>query len=191
MNRPKDIETKQKLLAKAVEYVLTNGVANISLRPMAAEMGTTARMLMHHFGSKEHLLSEALAVIEAEFIQRAEHCFSGDKSVAETVTALWQETSTPEMELALRAMFEIWGEALIQPQQYEAYLASMVKPWVELLQRQIKLQKVSVREAKTLATLIMGSFVGLQLVRLTEGDDKSCGLALQGLLAYVEHSLPK
>lgn len=189
MNRPKDIETRTRLLALATEYVVCNGVSQLSLRPMAEAMGTSARMLLHHFGSKDALIQAVLSELEQSFISRAEQSFASNKSVSETIMELWQLTSSLDMEQALRAMFEVWGEGLIFPDHYESYLNSMVSPWVVLLQRQIQRQNIEQGDAKILATLIMGNFVGLQLVRLTEGDDQTTTQAIKKMLSYIIQDL--
>src|SRR5580700_8054615 len=51
---------KLKFRDAALAYVLKHGIANVSLRPMAAQLGTSARILMFHFESKEGLLREVL-----------------------------------------------------------------------------------------------------------------------------------
>ena len=55
-------DPKARLLAAAMEYVAEHGVGDLSLRAIAAAIGTSHRMLIYHFGSKEGLL---IAVIHA------------------------------------------------------------------------------------------------------------------------------
>src|SRR5690606_21167739 len=52
------------LLAAAVEYVATHGIGERSLRQIAAALGTSHRMLIYHFGSKEGLLVEVVREVE-------------------------------------------------------------------------------------------------------------------------------
>ena len=40
---------------RAIDYVAANGIGDLSLRALAAALGTSHRMLIHHFGSKEGL----------------------------------------------------------------------------------------------------------------------------------------
>ena len=62
MSRPFDDHKRDELLRDVVAYLEREGVANLSLRPLAAELDTSARMLLHYFGSKEALVARALAV---------------------------------------------------------------------------------------------------------------------------------
>ena len=51
---------KRELLDALISYLVQHGLADLSLRPMAAEIGTSARLLIFHFRSKEQLLLEVL-----------------------------------------------------------------------------------------------------------------------------------
>ena len=63
MTKPAAPERRAKLLNEVVDYILSNGLAGLSLRPLAAGVNTSPRMLLYFFGSKEQLISEALAQI--------------------------------------------------------------------------------------------------------------------------------
>ncbi|MFD6219436.1 TetR/AcrR family transcriptional regulator [Nocardia asteroides] len=61
MARPLDHRKRAELLAGVVAYIATHGLAELSLRPLAAALGTSSRMLIYYFGTKEELLVQALA----------------------------------------------------------------------------------------------------------------------------------
>src|SRR3954449_1129701 len=61
MPRASDPARRQALLAAAGDHVLEHGMADLSLRPLAAALGTSPRMLLYHFGSKEQLVADVLA----------------------------------------------------------------------------------------------------------------------------------
>ncbi|HEY3654124.1 MAG TPA: TetR/AcrR family transcriptional regulator [Steroidobacteraceae bacterium] len=191
MNRPKDPAIRQRLLDAAVQYVLHHGVGGLSLRPMAKHMGTTARMLMHHFGSKEALVAEVLLALEQGFAERTAAYIGGNDSVSFTLSRMWSETAAPVMEPALRAMFEVWGHALVHPTLYRSFLASLTEPWINLLQRQLLRCGRKAAEATVLATLAVGAFQGLHLVRLTSGDDDRSEKALHTLVRWLDPDLTR
>ncbi len=186
MNRPRDPALRQKLLERAVQYVLQHGVGGVSLRPMAKAMGTTARMLMHHFGSKETLLAAVLVAIEQSVVQRAVGSFSDDRSVRFTVNRMWSEMVAPALDSALRGMFEVWGHALVHPSRYASLLESLTEPWIDLLRRRFERAGLNTADARTRATLVIGAFQGLQLVRLTSGDDARSTAALNTLMQWLD-----
>jgi len=186
MNRPKDPALRQQLLERAVHYVLRNGVGTLSLRPMAKDIGTSARMLMHHFGSKEALIADVLLAIEQGFAQRVAAYVGDDRSVSFTLSRMWSETSAPAMDASLRAMFEVWGQALVHPSRYEKLLQWLTEPWIDMLRRRFELGGRKPAEAAMLATLAIGAFQGLQLVRLTSGDDARSKAALKTLIKWLD-----
>ena len=60
MARTPDLERRQELLDRIVLYLADHGLAQATLRPMAAALDVSINRLVHHFGSKEELVSTAL-----------------------------------------------------------------------------------------------------------------------------------
>jgi AcrR family transcriptional regulator len=191
MNRPKDPALRQKLLERAVQYVLRHGVGGLSLRPMAKDIGTTARMLIHHFGSKETLVADILVAIEQGFAQRTAAYVGDDRTIRFILNRMWSETAAPAMDSALRAMFEVWGQALVCPSRYESFLESLTEPWIDMLRRRFEHAGHKAADAAILATLAVGAFQGLQLVRLTSGDRARSAAALKTLMQWLDPPSPK
>ncbi len=59
MGRHKQPEIRQRLLDTCTDFVLEHGMPG-HLEPLADAAGTSARMLVYHFGTREALLREAL-----------------------------------------------------------------------------------------------------------------------------------
>jgi AcrR family transcriptional regulator len=59
-------DRRAELLDEVANYILSNGLADLSLRPLAAAINTSPRMLLYFFGTKEKLIADALAHIERE-----------------------------------------------------------------------------------------------------------------------------
>ena len=57
------------LLGRAIGHFAEHGVGDTSLRALAEAIGTSHRMLIYHFGSREGLLAEVTREVEAR--QRA------------------------------------------------------------------------------------------------------------------------
>jgi AcrR family transcriptional regulator len=62
-------QARDRLLAAAVHHALSAGIADLSLRELAAAIGTSHRMLIYHFGSREGLLAAVTTAVEDQ--QRA------------------------------------------------------------------------------------------------------------------------
>ena len=61
MARTPDLERRQELLDRIVRYLAEHGLAQATLRPMAATLDVSINRLVHHFGTKEELLTAAVA----------------------------------------------------------------------------------------------------------------------------------
>src|SRR5512142_3470153 len=57
-------DARQQLLDRAIEHVAQSGFSDMSLRSLAAALGTSHRMLIHHFGSKQGLWVEIVRAVE-------------------------------------------------------------------------------------------------------------------------------
>lgn len=61
MARTPDLERRQELLDRIVDYLADNGLSQATLRPMAGALGVSINRLVHHFGSKDELLAAAMS----------------------------------------------------------------------------------------------------------------------------------
>lgn len=56
---------RQRLLDAVVAKALSTGIGELSLRELAAAIGTSHRMLVYHFGSREGLLAAVTYEVES------------------------------------------------------------------------------------------------------------------------------
>src|SRR5262249_6456846 len=59
-------QARDRLLAAAVRHAMDSGIADLSLRQLAAAIGTSHRMLLYHFGSREGLLIAVTRAVEEQ-----------------------------------------------------------------------------------------------------------------------------
>lgn len=186
MVRAKDPALRAALLESATAYAMRRGVAGISLRPLAAEIGTSARMLMHHFGSKEVLVSEILARVEIDLGQAMLAEAAPGETLQATLLRFWRRMSDPSLQPLMRSMFEVWGQALVRPEAYRAFLDVVVAPWTAFLTQALVDGGMTPGNARDRALALTAAFQGLQLVRLTTGDDEAAGRALISLINTLD-----
>src|ERR1700759_2985690 len=123
---------REKLLEGAIDYVAHNGITDLSLRQLASALGTSHRMLIHHFGSKEGLW--VAIVREGEERQRAvlaDLVPAPDTPVDEAMRGWWRHISDPSLWPNERLFFELYGQALQGRPYSESFLAGIVDEWVE------------------------------------------------------------
>src|SRR3989442_877694 len=92
MNGKAGGDPKRKLLEAAVEYLARNGIADLSLRGLAPPLGTSHRMLLYHFGSREGLLVGVVRAVEArerKVLAELQHEFEPGVSPAEVARRFW------------------------------------------------------------------------------------------------------
>jgi AcrR family transcriptional regulator len=169
MARPVDPHRREAVLAKAADYVLERGLAGLSLRPLAKALGTSPRMLLYDFETKEQLIHEILAEIrrrEAGLLEAEVH----------TLDEVWRWIAAPEREPFLRLFFEVYVDALGREKA-----EPLVRDWLEFLRTG---WQPSVDEAT--ATLMVAVVRGLLLDRLATGDRERTDSALSRFAALVQ-----
>ena len=55
---------KDILTGEIIDHVVRHGLSDLSLRPLADAIGTSARLLIYHYKSKEALLGEVLDIMQ-------------------------------------------------------------------------------------------------------------------------------
>src|SRR3954471_15553909 len=129
-------DTRARLLAPAMDHVAQHGVGDLTLRGLAAALGTSHRMLIYHFGSREGLLIEVIRAIEAQ--QRAalaEMLLDADASTADTMRRMWHRLADPALWPNERLFFELYAQALQGSPHALPLLDGIVDLWVEPLTR--------------------------------------------------------
>jgi AcrR family transcriptional regulator len=126
-----DKSPRQRLLDGAIDYVAQNGLSDVSLRTLAAALGTSHRMLIHHFGSKEELWVEIVRAVEAR--QREllpEIVPDPGLPMADAIWAWWKHISDPSLWPNERLFFEIYGQALQGRAHTTELLDGIVEDWL-------------------------------------------------------------
>jgi AcrR family transcriptional regulator len=123
--------SRESLLAKVIEYAARAGIADRSLREIAAGVGTSHRMLLYHFGSREGLLAAIVGAIEAR--QRETMAALADRSTGaeDLMLGLWHQVSSPELRPFVRLFFEVFALATRDAPGTGQLLSSLTAPWLE------------------------------------------------------------
>jgi AcrR family transcriptional regulator len=181
---------REQLLRKCLRYFLEHGVANLSLRPLANAVGTSARMLVHHFGSKEGLITAVMEQVCARLQSLFEPLITvqGDPEPAEVMLAFWRLTTSKKYRPFMRLLFEVQILAIQNPARYERYLIEMSSSWLKLVQRIIPKAKRSA----VMATLSTAVIDGLMLEYLSTGDLSRTSRAVELYLELLgNHQRPR
>jgi AcrR family transcriptional regulator len=125
-------DARQRLLEQAIDYVAGHGLTDLSLRRLAEELGTSHRMLIHHFGSKDALWVAIVREVERRQIDAVAD-LPADRSIsfAEATRAWWRHISDPALWPNERLFFEVYGQGLHGRRPAVDMLDGIVDSWVE------------------------------------------------------------
>ena len=191
MSKPES-SRRSDLLDATIEYMLEKGVADLSLRPLALAVGSKARLLVYHFGSKETLVTEAMIVIRNRVQQAFTELLSDGKQhpPVDVIRAFWKWATSPIHERYLKLFFEVQGLALQKPSRYGRYLEGATSTWVEMLAAVLP-DKLSKTRREALASLAVSTTFGLLLEFLSENEKKRVSRAFGIFVEYLEALLAK
>jgi AcrR family transcriptional regulator len=173
-------EAKARLLDAVILHFTTNGLADQSLRRIAEAVGSSHRMLLYHFGSKDGLLLEVVREVEA----RTQSVFAaiGDAAAPERVDELirqmWHYVADPAVGDFERLFFALYGRALQGDAALRPLLRDDVETWVRA---NVSVAATGVPEAVARAHARLGLAVtrGLLLDLLATGDRTGVEAALE------------
>jgi AcrR family transcriptional regulator len=168
---------RDELIQGSLDYLLRHGVAGLSLRPLAAEIGTSARLLVYHFGSKEGLITAAMD----ELRRRIQASFTrmmvrrGKAQEKDVLRTFWGWTLKPKNASHIRLLFEVQVLAMQNPDTYARYLESTSSSWLELIEAALPPSS----DKRIVATLCTAVIDGLLLEYLSTGDKVRTTKALE------------
>ena len=185
MARPTDPGIRARLREQAVDYVMTHGIGDLALRPLAKALKTNARMLIYHFGSREELLREILAGLrDRESGRVAQWLKSGSKprTMPDFLRWYWRRVSAPPARSAVRLVFELYALALRNPRDYPGVLEEPLVFWPKL----VKAMGIPSEVDETEATLLLAALRGLLLDLCATSDRRRTSAGLDLLARLFE-----
>jgi len=128
MARPPDLERRQALLDAIVEEVATRGVGDRSLRDLAAAVGTSHRMLLHHFGTRDELL---LAIVDQ--VERRQMGLMRElpPDPADAIAVMWASLRAAELRPFERLFFECYARGAQGEEPFSRMLPGAVHSWLD------------------------------------------------------------
>jgi AcrR family transcriptional regulator len=171
---------RQQLLEGAIEHVSRHGIADLSLRHLAAALGTSHRMLSHHFGSKEGLWVAIVREVERrQQAVLADVAPLADATYETAMWAWWRHISDPVLWPNAALFFEVYGQALHGRPPANELLDGIVDTWVEGAAAMAIARGLSPMDAPTYARLgvavVRGLLLDLLATKDREGVDAAFG----------------
>jgi AcrR family transcriptional regulator len=181
------VPPRTRLLAATIEHLARHAAADMSLRSLAAAIGTSHRMLLYHFGSKERLLVEVIRAVE-EQQRRALAALSADPALspADVARRMWARLADPALWPYERLFFALYGQALQGDPETVDLLDGIVESWIEPVAATRRAQGMPAAAARARARLEVATARGLLLDLLATGDRAGVDAAAEQFLALVQ-----
>lgn len=172
MPRPVDHAKRQDLVAAASVVLARTGVIDTSLRSLAAELGTSARMLVYYFGSKEQLILEVLnrqqraaipetdeVVLPVSLVAHRDWCFDD-----------WHACTRGDRSDTLRIVLQVFGAACGRDSAYRAYTWSTLSLLTRNSQARLEALGFPAHVAETRSRIALAAFQGFIIEYFTADD---------------------
>ena len=173
-------DAKAALLASAIAHLAEHGLGGATLRSIASAIGTSHRMLIYHFGSRDGLLLAIVRAVEEE--QRAamaELAADPSASAADLSRRMWQRVADARLHPHERLFFELYGRALQGDPGAAPMLTWVVPAWVEQLTALLVDRGLPADQACATARLGLATVRGLLLDLLATGDRAEADAAVE------------
>jgi AcrR family transcriptional regulator len=193
MSRTPDTAHRLALLDRAVDFVSAHGLSRLSLRPLAKALGTSPRVLLYYFGSKDELI---VAIIRRarnrQQTTMANLKLSTDLSAGALMRVLWRQWTDAKHLPLMRLFFEVYALALSQPARFPGFLEGAIEEWLGALAGCSARPGFTRDDARAFATMLIAAFRGFMLDLAATRDrkriDKAVELWIEMLDGYRSHS---
>lgn len=160
--------SRERLLEAAVDHFGRHGIGDTSLRGIAEAVGTSHRMLIYHFGSREGLLVEVTRAVEARQRALMTATYDADLPPLEAAAKYWEET----VEATLRygpLFFELAAHAMQGKEHAASLREELIASWLPEVTELCIALGIPDDQAETHARLALGAARGLLLDLLVTG----------------------
>ena len=160
---------RARLLDAAIDHFGRHGIGDTSLRGIAEAVGTSHRMLIYHFGSREGLLAEVTREVEARQRAVMTATYDADLPPLEAGARYWEAT----VDAALRygpLFFELSAHAMQGKEHATALRDELIAAWLPSVTGLCRAIGIPEAQAGTHARLALGAARGLLLDLLVSGE---------------------
>jgi len=171
-------EKKQIIMEKIADHLLSHGMKDSSLRPLAAVAGTSDRMLLHYFANKEELMTSVLFLITERLIAILNNTKSEQLSFQLLLPYLAGMVRDPNVRPYLRLWLELAASAAEGEEYYRTIARQICDIYFDWIASALKVEREEDRIS--LAAFAFATIEGLVLLDLL-GSDSLIACALDGI----------
>jgi AcrR family transcriptional regulator len=169
---------RAELLELAYRYAVEHGSAELSLRPLAKAIGSSPRVLLYLFGSKDGLIKALLARARADELAlldqvrgASEEAGETGEGLAEVVTRIWSWLSADSLRALLTLWVDGYARSLAEPGgPWAGFADATVTDWLAVLAAAQPPARRDTPEGLAQRTLALAVLRGAMLDLLATGD---------------------
>jgi len=162
---------REDLLDRATDHVLAHGLIGLSLRPLAAAIGTSDRMLIYHFGTRDALVSDIVATAGARATTIVAE-LPGAPTVRSGVNRLWSAYLTEPLSSCLDVYCQAAATGLIGREPYLSDARRSNEAWSHALRDYFLRCHAAPRKVTRIVTLVDSALYGFHLDLITDRPDE-------------------
>jgi AcrR family transcriptional regulator len=190
--RAVDQRRRDAIVARAADRLLERGQVTLSLRELASAVGVSPRMLIHHFGSREQLVSRALG--EARSRQReafeARLAPQDGRPYADVLRDAWRWLAGDEAAPYMRLFGQLYALAGAPGSPHAEFLRESVLDWLPTIEAGFRADGVAPAAARELSSLTVAVVRGLLQDANAIGDRRRVSAAFDRYASLLQSSLP-
>ena len=189
---PTSSARRDELLEKAYRYVLEHGLAGMSLRPLAAAVDSSPRVLLFLFESKDALVRALLARARADEVKLLEQLETPSSGgLTRAAGEIWGWLAAAEHRGLLRLWLESYARSLVEPAgAWSGFAHATVQDWLALLAQAQPEQERDTAAGMQRRTLALALLRGGLLDLLASGDLERTTSAVRFGLAQLDAVAP-
>ena len=161
-------DRREELVVGATMWVLEHGLAGMSLRPLAKALGTSDRMLVYYFGSKDGLVA-AITEFAGEQLVAAMPTIDParpPRSARAWLDQTWALFSDPGLRSGMEMLFELDSVAVRSAGPARDASAAVTARWLSVVDETLAELGVPTRSRRGLTPMVAATLIGLALEHL-------------------------
>jgi AcrR family transcriptional regulator len=180
----RETSRREELAEAATDFVLEHGLIGLSLRPLAAQLGTSDRMLLYHFDGKDDLVATVLRVSNDRAVEMI-RALPPARDVRGAVLRLWDAVTQPELVGCQRVYVEAAALGLFGREPYAGVVGAANKVWMAAVTDHLVASGAAPRRAARATVLLESAFSGFLLDLPFDKDGRTTRRAVRDLADAV------
>ena len=153
---------RRAVLERLADHILNVGLPGASLRPLAAAVGTSDRMLLYYFADKDELLGAVLELIAQRLLALLDGAFSGQQRSDKLLPRISGLMGSPAIKPYMRLWLEITACAARNQEPFLSIAGQLSDGFLGWIATRLEVDREEDRAP--VAALLLGTVEGMILL---------------------------